>query len=1104
MREVFVRSLPQAVLLGLALLFAVPCGAFETHQFTEDFSTTAYCDTSETTLDWNTTLGEIRLYDFVPEVVGSQSAFLYSRGIEVSGNYAFVACRNMFQVFDVEDPSAPWSIVNVGLDDYGYGIDVDGDRAYVATISAGLTIIDVEDPGWPVELQVLNTPGHAYDVVADGDYAYVADETYGLQVVDIGDSVASIVGTCDTPGQALGVDVYQDCAYVAAYSAGLQAVWVQDPANPFIDSSLSLPTNAWGVDVEGDYAYVAGADGGLYVVSVRTFPMDLVGTCDTPGFAYEVKTEGDYAYVADREGIQVIDVSDPANPVLVHGCDITGTVRALDVAGEHAYVTDSLYGIQIIDICDDMAEPQFVAAEALDDVSYFSDACVLGDHAYVTGGLNLYHLDISDPENPQIEAQTACPTVLTGVAANEDFIYVGTLDTGILVFDVGLYELQWQSSEYFEVRDLVLEGDYLYVAGVDAGLLVYDISTNGVMTNIGSYDPGVSVYNVVVDGNLAYLACYDVLRVVDVTDPASPYLLGATSPEWWCPYDIVISGKHVYCSGGSGVMVYDVYNPTNPHFAGWTGTVPMSSGAVAVSGDRVYQEGDGYFIIWDVTDPSEPDMVTYSRVSELGYDSLYSMHVAGDYAFAVRESGGFAVYHVRQRFVDSERNFAKSLSITGSGADIVRASVTTAQSDSILWMLSADDGTSWEQAQANAGWMTLANPGTTLRWSSTHEYLGGPNPACSSLTIDWLYAKGVVEDVDDVEEDQGGWVRSRFTRSGHDFADAATPIVDYYIWSRVDEGLAAAVAAGGHLLDAARRVPNDRARGAMISVPHMESAELREYEGRVFATQGSERADTFPPGTWEVVAGVPALQQDEYLARVPTTGDSTAAGIEWTVLCVTAHTTDPTEWFCSEPDSGYSTDDIAPGVPGGLAVEYNSPAGGNQLSWGECSEDDFQYFRIYRGDSEDFVPSPELLVHSTAELYWLDSEGTGWDHYKVTAMDHAGNESEPASPSETTGADGGTWPDRLVFRTATPNPTSSATLLRYDVPAGGADVTLSIYNLSGRLVRRLVEAPQPEGGASVLWDGRDDAGVSAASGIYFCLLSDHAGNESVLKLALIR
>jgi hypothetical protein len=66
---------------------------------------------------------------------------------------------------------------------------------------------------------------------------------------------------------------------------------------------------------------------------------------------------------------------------------------------------------------------------------------------------------------------------------------------------------------------------------------------------------------------------------------------------------------------------------------------------------------------------------------------------------------------------------------------------------------------------------------------------------------------------------------------------------------------------------------------------------------------------------------------------------------------------------------------------------------------------------------------------------------------------------------------------------------------------GPSDV--SVYEVSGRLVRTIASGPYGAGYQSAVWDGRDGAGHMLASGIYF-LRSQSAGQEKALKIAVLR
>lgn len=78
-----------------------------------------------------------------------------------------------------------------------------------------------------------------------------------------------------------------------------------------------------------------------------------------------------------------------------------------------------------------------------------------------------------------------------------------------------------------------------------------------------------------------------------------------------------------------------------------------------------------------------------------------------------------------------------------------------------------------------------------------------------------------------------------------------------------------------------------------------------------------------------------------------------------------------------------------------------------------------------------------------------------------------------------------------------PNPFNPETVIRYNLPQA-ATVTIAIYNQLGQKVRTLVSDQQQNAGYySVLWNGRDDAGRRAASGLYLYRIT--AGEQALTR-----
>jgi hypothetical protein len=90
---------------------------------------------------------------------------------------------------------------------------------------------------------------------------------------------------------------------------------------------------------------------------------------------------------------------------------------------------------------------------------------------------------------------------------------------------------------------------------------------------------------------------------------------------------------------------------------------------------------------------------------------------------------------------------------------------------------------------------------------------------------------------------------------------------------------------------------------------------------------------------------------------------------------------------------------------------------------------------------------------------------------------------------------------RNCILAVSPNPFSEQTTLHYDV-ASPEGARLVIYDVSGRVVRSLKDRYDRPGRYTDRWDGRNDAGLSVASGVYFCSLeTEPAGDRrSVVRL----
>ena len=328
----------------------------------------------------------------------------------------------------------------------------------------------------------------------------------------------------------------------------------------------------------------------------------------------------------------------------------------------------------------------------------------------------------------------------------------------------------------------------------------------------------------------------------------------------------------------------------------------------------------------------------------------------------------------------------------------------------------------------------------------------------------WGAAPGIFA-VNDVGNDQGRQVRLSWLRSDHDVPGTSPLVTGYAVYRRQD-----------------------------ASSSSSENSSVRTDD----ALSGAPALSG-----WDYIATHPARGDSVYQLLAPTLCDSTVFDdVCWSTFMVSALTDDQFVYFDSAPDSGYSVDNIAPLAPSGLMAAYNTGVG-TVLDWNEATETDFYLFRVYRGNTPDFVPEPADIVHETSSESWADDVAEGWKYsYKVSAVDFSGNESPIVKPDPLVAVEDETVPRKTALYQNVPNPFNPITRIGFSVAEAGR-VELAIYDATGALVRVLVDRRMGPTTESVVWDGTDRTGNGVSSGVYFYRLKINGFTETK-KMVLLR
>lgn len=1037
------RSTPMCTLAVLIVLATQVVAAPPT--YIEDFTTKQFNDASTTTADWDSVSGKLTLFPFLLSVEGSIATSTFAWEADVSGNFVYVAAMPP-EVIDITDPTTPVMVGTLPTAGDSRDLRALGNYAYVADGASGLTVINITTPSAATFVTTKATPGFASGIDVVSINVFVAMGTSGLRTYSITTRTNPVMlSDYNTPGTALKVDVVGDYAYVADADSGLTIVDISDPSLPSLAGRFVTGGSANDVVVKGEYAYVADGSAGLIAVDITdpTAP-SLAGSLAIVG-AVAIDVDGDYLYVAvGVGGLHAVDISDPASPAFLYAYNSPGTASGIALAGDIAYLADGNSGLAAVRISDLVRALSVLGS--YNPPSQPLDIAVSGDLMFIPtflAGVEIF--DVSDPTTPTLigtYAQLGAKCVdVTG-----DLLLVQIQSVGLHVIDISDPTapslLGTYANSTWSTIDIRVDGDYVYAPNYGTGLQVINISNPASPSLVATYNTPSSARDVVIEGEYAFVADYATLQILNVRNPAAPFFVGQYNP---IPnvQSAAVSGDILYVGTSSSVMSVDISNPAIPILLDtyfFAGTsLPQE---MIASGDALFvAEFYKGFHVFDVSDPTDLTVALKDPIPE-----TLVVAVDGDYAYMTRELGtgqNVVIQRVRGREFDVGNSIAISKKLNTGSQFIMSGRIVTTQVDIVKWELTANGGTSWAEVQPGADFEVLF-PGTDLRWRATlSQEQAGVNPYVTDLKVEWLLEAPFIDTIEDFPNDDGKYIRIHWARSGFDALGSVIPILEYAIYRKID-------------------------------------------------------------GTsdYDHVGTIPATTDVDYAFTVPTLKDSSTAGINYSTFVIQARTASPLVFYDSAPDSGYSIDNLIPSPPMGFAAVFEAGIG-NVLTWEPSDAEDFDQFRIYRGDSEDFTATVDDLVHTTRDNVWEDRvESGGTYHYKITVVDMAGNESAAASSSVTADAPEPDLPRVVTLGNNYPNPFNPSTIIPYALPIDGY-VSLVIYDAAGREVTVLIDEVRPAGRWSAEWNGEDRHGRQAPSGTYFYRLQ--AGSTTLSgKMVLLK
>lgn len=577
------------------------------------------------------------------------------------------------QIFDATDPanlrprgSLVWSEWQTcWIDRTSQTMEVDGQTLFVVSSDNRMHLIDVYDPDAPYVRSYCPSLGVFRMSETQGMASYLSD---GVPYMFLSSEYANTpMATVDASNL--------DLAYITHIYQGAIA---------------GLPPFGGKLQRGGHYLYAVGPrwpkhDGGPYYLKI----MDLTNPA-VPQFACSVlvnvpaiddyAVEGDRLFISYRSILWTYDISEPCSPVLLASVALApfvdGATGAILLRGDFIYNSgwnnEATTLIGVSDVSNPESPDSRVAYSAKQglqlNISESRPVLAYGTSADL---VSARIFDVGQPFVPVTGGNCGPEGVArsqTGSDIDSDYMFVTSYHpsdpprvSGISVFDVHdsqspvmLYQAEYGkdlSTSVMAFWDIGVANGLAVVAAGDSGLFTFEIQQSTHHPLLRSKLPlPPQARSVAMYGDRAYVVCWgqltggwtfegSYLMVVDISDPASPSVVGPQEP--WGNYNVEISGSRLATTSWFGnhwaVTVYQLDSTGWPNVVG-VYDPPDRVGdmlLLEISSNYLYVNNGGNLDVVDIADPTNP--IRIERYVPYGY--INDVSVKGEVVYIGEQYG---------------------------------------------------------------------------------------------------------------------------------------------------------------------------------------------------------------------------------------------------------------------------------------------------------------------------------------------------------------------------------------------------------------------------------------------------------------------------------
>jgi hypothetical protein len=350
-----------------------------------------------------------------------------------------------------------------------------------------------------------------------------------------------------------------------------------------------------------------------------------------------------------QDGVSILDVSDPRHPKFLANVRVPGSARRVELSDRFAFIADSDSGIVIVDYSD----PQHpILAEHRDCTDPINDLVLRDTLLWAVGrGLLAVFEARNAPDLHEVVRYDSHTYHGSHILLRDSLAYISASDALHIwniknLFDAA--ELSyWPNGpyQYLGFIESFLMGDTLVSANDYNGIKLLDISDPTHPVLLGSLRRTWSVLGIDGFSRRAYLAGYTCMQTIDLSNARAPSVISSIFGQGYragVDYLWVSDTLAVVGNDRCGLQLLDLTNAAEPR---WISNRMLPHGVLELSviGKYAYAVHEGTqpgLFVCDLTDTAAPLLdIPYAEVA-------YNVSIGWPYAFVARDKAGFDVLDI--------------------------------------------------------------------------------------------------------------------------------------------------------------------------------------------------------------------------------------------------------------------------------------------------------------------------------------------------------------------------------------------------------------------------------------------------------------------------